>query len=159
VAQIGTIAASKAAGSDANQLVFSAQSVDQHAHDLKREEGSLLDKKFKALLIDQNQLARRAGNGRRGSRLTVHHGHFTENSVWSDNLQELVADPNLHFALIDNIHRRPRVALLKDDGIRRKAFNGLISEHLEFGHNTTACGRWKLENSKVRDNIVRVTIA
>ena len=115
--------------------------------------------KFKALFIDQNQLARRTGNGRRGSRLTIHHGHFTENSVRPDNLQELVADPNLHFALIDNIHRRPRVALLKDDGIRRKAFDGLISEHLEFGHNTIACCRWKLESSTVRDNIVRVTIA
>ena len=128
---------SKAVDSSRHRLVHSAQPGDQHAHDLNREKGSLLDKKLKAPLIDRNQLASGAGNGRRGSRLTVHHGHFTENSVRSDNLQELTANVNLHFALSDDIHYRPRVALLKDYRIRKKGFNGLISEHCERGHDTT----------------------
>jgi hypothetical protein len=152
------IPASKTADSSRHRLVHSAQPGDQHAHDLNREEGSLLDKKLKAPLIDRNQLASGAGNGRRGSRLTVHHGHFTENSVRSDNLQELTAKVNLHFALGDGIHYRPRVALLKDYRTRKKGFNGLISEHCERGHNTTPLFQAEVSKLQAPRNIVGVTI-
>jgi hypothetical protein len=140
------IAASKAAHSSRHQLIHPAQPGDQYAHDLNREKGSLLDKKLKAPLIDRNQPASGAGNGRRGPRLTVDHGHFTENSVRSDNLQELTADMNLHFALNDNIHYRPRVASLKNDRIRKKAFNRLISEHCELGHDMTPLFQAEVSN-------------
>ena len=123
------IPASKAADSSRASIDSLGATGRPAAHDLNGEKGSLLDKKLKAPLIDRNQLASGAGNGRRGSRLTVHHGHFTENSVRSDNLQKLTAEMNLHFALSDDIHYRPRVALLKDYRIRKKGFNGLISEH------------------------------
>jgi hypothetical protein len=47
---------------------------------------------------------------------------------------------------------------LKDDRIRQKAFNRLVSEHCELGHDMTPCFRRKLVSSTVPSNIVDVTI-
>ena len=94
-----------------------------------------MDKKLEAPLIDRNELALRASNGRRGPRPAVYHRHLTENPVRSDHLQDFAAEANLHFARVDDIHDRSRLTLLEDNCFRRKDFNRLISEHLELSHN------------------------
>src|SRR5262249_9441716 len=70
-------------------------------------------------------------------RVAVDQCHFAKDPARLHDFNDLVAEPDFYFALVDHEHEAARIALTENRFTGMKNLNRLLLEHVERGHNKT----------------------